>query len=206
MRTVVPMDCDVCHSRYFNARTFCIWSKIHQVQLEMWKVSWFCCLVVFSVVVFMDFPHFALYQSREKEPAGAIGNARNFAEKFHPRGNFHRRAPGGKAEATFGKESSSCAAAAGREKATMQLGTCFPRFASRHASRCSHKVGGKVKDRCRCRSVDGEGVVTVSGNAGCWHFPTSFIMHRLAGPTPAIVRSTGTPLTFCRCKKNLDDC
>ena len=32
-------------------------------------------------------------------------------------------------------------------------------------------------------------------------------MHRLAGPTPAIVRSTGTPLTICvKAKKNPDEC
>ena len=137
MRMVVPMDCDVCNSRYFNAGTFCIWSKIHQVQLEMWKVSWFCCLVVFSAVVFMDFPHFALYQSREKEPAGAIGNARNFAEKFHPRGNFHRRTAGWKSWGNFRERIVIlCSSSGSRESnnATrnmlpqIRFPSCFPLF------------------------------------------------------------------------------
>ena len=206
MRTVVPMDCDVCHSRYFNAGTFCIWSKIHQVQLEMWKVSWFCCLVVFSAVVFMDFPHFALYQSREKEPAGAIGNARNFAEKFHPRGNFHRRTAGWKSWGNFrerivilcsssGSRESNNATVSRNMLPQIRFPSCFPLFPQSWRE-------SKRQMQMPVSGWGGRG----DGNAGCWHFPTSFIMHRLAGPTPAIVRSTGTPLTFCRCKKNLDGC
>ena len=140
------------------------------------RCNWKCekCLdfvvSLFSLLLFSWIFHVLHFTKAERKSKQAQLETRGISLKNSTREEISTGGlPGGKAEATFGKESSSCAAAAGREKATMQLslGTCFPRFASRHASRCSHKVGGKVKDRCRCRSVDGEGVVTVSGNAGC---------------------------------------
>ena len=138
------------------------------------RCNWKCerCLdfvvSLFSLLLFSWIFHVLHFTKAERKSQRAQLETRGISLKNSTREEISTGGlPGGKAEATFGKESSSCAAAAGREKATMQLGTCFPRFASRHASRCSHKVGGKVKDRCRCRSVDGEGVVTVSGNAGC---------------------------------------